>query len=114
MCDKAIEEDPGTLEFVPGHLKTQEFCDKAVEDDSYSLQYIPDWFVTQQQIDVWYDDDYVYNDDEVIECYKGYKKREAQKASIKKELIPIAWHPSRWWDWCMSEDEKKEIEKLWE
>ena len=23
-------------------------------------------------------------------------------------------HPSRCWDWCMPEDDKKEIEKLWE
>ena len=21
--------------------------------------------------------------------------------------------PSRWWDWCMSEDEKRETEKSW-
>ena len=21
--------------------------------------------------------------------------------------MPIAWYPSRYWDWCMSEDEKK-------
>ena len=21
--------------------------------------------------------------------------------------MPVAWHPSRLWDWCMSEDEKK-------
>ena len=21
--------------------------------------------------------------------------------------MPSAWHASRWWDWCMSEDEKK-------
>ena len=27
--------------------------------------------------------------------------------------MPIAWHPSRYWDWCMSEDEKRETEKLW-
>ena len=20
----------------------------------------------------------------------------------------IAWHPLKWWDWCMSEDEKKQ------
>ena len=39
-------------------------------------------------------------------------KCKAQKAQIKKELIPIAWYPSRHWDWCMSEDEKKETEKL--
>ena len=22
--------------------------------------------------------------------------------------MPVAWHPSRWWDWCMTGDEKKE------
>ena len=41
----------------------------------------------------------------------GMKAIKAQKASIKEELMPIAWHPSRYWDWCMSEDEKKETEK---
>ena len=26
--------------------------------------------------------------------------------------MSIAWHPSRWWDLCVPEDEKKEAEKL--
>ena len=26
--------------------------------------------------------------------------------------MAIAWHPNRWWDWCLSEDEKKEIESI--
>ena len=54
------------------------------------------------------------NDDEdnLFKWYDGYKKRKVQKASIKEELLPIAWHPSRYWDWCMSEDEKQETEKL--
>ena len=52
------------------------------------------------------------NDDELIKWYNGYQKRKAQKASIKEELMSIAWHPSRYWDCCMSEDEKKETEKL--
>ena len=38
----------------------------------------PDWFVTQQQIDMWYDDDYAYNDNEMIKRYNGYKKRKKQ------------------------------------
>ena len=70
-------------------------CDKAVRDYPFSLRFVPDWFVTQQQIDVWYDDDYVYNDNEMINWYDGYKRRKVQKAKIKEELIPIAWHPSR-------------------
>ena len=27
---------------------------------------------------------------------------------ISKELMPIACHPKRWWNFCMPEDEKKE------
>ena len=44
---------------------------------------------------------------------KNEKLKKAQKGSTKKELLPVVWHPSRWWDWCVSEDEKKETEKIW-
>ena len=60
--------------------------------------------------DHWDDDD---NEDKFFEWYESYKKWKTQKASIKEELMPIAWHPSRWWDWCVPEDEKKGTEKLW-
>ena len=30
---------------------------------------------------------------------------------ISEELMPIAWHPKRWFNIYMSEDEKKEIEQ---
>ena len=26
--------------------------------------------------------------------------------------MPVVWHPKRWWNFCMSEDEKKEIEPI--
>ena len=32
------------------------------------------------------------------------------KKDISKELKPLAWHPTRWWDWRLPEDEKKEME----
>ena len=70
------------------------------------MRYVPDWFVTQQQIGTWYDDDYVYNDSGMIKWYDGYQKHKAQKAKIK-ELLPIAWHPERVIDWCMSGEEKR-------
>ena len=38
--------------------------------------------------------------------YEGHRKRKAQKAEIIEELLPIAWHPNRVMDWCMSEDQK--------
>ena len=77
-------------------------CKKVVEDDPEAIQFAPDWFVIQEQKDTWLDDDY----DELIEWYKGYKKRKAQKAKIKKEHLPIAWHPSSMMNWCMSGHEK--------
>ena len=26
--------------------------------------------------------------------------------------MPIAWHPKRWWNFCVPEDEKKEIDPI--
>ena len=112
MCNDAVEEDPYALKFFPDPLKTQKMCDKAVKDDPYSLQFVPDWFVTQQQLKIWPNQDDYCNNDEPIEWYEDHKGRKAQKAKMKEELLPIAWHPSHWWDWCMSEEEKKETEKL--
>ena len=40
------------------------------------------------------------------------KKRKEQKEQIKEELLPIVWHPSRWWEWCVREEEKKETENF--
>ena len=53
-----------------------------------------------------------HNYNVIMKKYEAYKSQKTQKASIKEELMPIAWHPSRYWDCCMSEDEKKETEKL--
>ena len=62
-----------------------------------------------------YNDNYYVDGDGVIEWHNGesQQKRKAQKAQIKKELLPIAWHPSGWWDWYIPEDEKRDTEKLW-
>ena len=34
------------------------------------------------------------------------------KEKVSKKLMPVVWHPTRCWDWCLSEDEKKEIESF--
>ena len=69
-------------------------------------------------IDVWHDDycNYCYNgggEDKYFWLQEGYKECKAQIASINEQLMPIAWHPSRWWDWYVPENEKQETEKLW-
>ena len=40
------------------------------------------------------------------------KKWKALKKELNEELMPVAWHPNRWWNFCMSEDEKKEAEPI--
>ena len=105
MCEKVVKESPWHLKHVPDHLKIQEMCKEVVDQRLYLLQHVPDWFVTQQVNPS--------HNDKRTEWYEGYKKRRVQKAQIKKELMLVAWHPSWHWDWCMSDDEKKETEKLW-
>ena len=46
----------------------------------------------------------------LITWYNRLKQRKSFKTDMSKELMPVAWHPTRWWDWCNPEDEKKEIE----
>ena len=114
MCERAIEKGPYNLKFIPDHFKTQEICGKMVRGDPRTLLFVTDWFVTREGVAMCYNNsEYCDDEDNFFKWYEGYKKRRAQKASIKEELSPIAWHPSRYWDWCMSEDEKKETEKLW-
>ena len=114
MRERAVKDEPETLDFVPDHFKAQEMCDKEVEEDPCVLEFVSDWFATHQQVKIWHDDnDYDDDDDdEIIEWYNGYQKRKTQKAKIKDELMPLAWHPSRWWDWCVPEDEKKRNRKI--
>ena len=35
-----------------------------------------------------------------------HSKFEKQK-NISEEFMPIVWHPKRWWNFCVSGDEKK-------
>ena len=94
MCNE-IMVDPSSLQFAPDHFKTQEVCNKAVTEDLFSLACVPNWFVTQGHVKLWHDDDDYCNDSEFIKWYEGYQKRKAQKAKIKKELMPVTCHPSR-------------------
>ena len=41
-----------------------------------------------------------------------FEKRKALKKELNEKLIPIVWHPKRWWNFCLSEDEKKEVEPI--
>ena len=38
-----------------------------------------------------------------------FNQCKAFKKDISKELMSVAWHPTRWWDWCMKEDNKIDV-----
>ena len=129
MCNRAVQSYPWVLKYVPDQYKTQEMCNEAVEKNAWMLEHVPDQFVTQKMCNEavkkspWVlehvPDQYkteemcneaVEKSPEVLRWYKGYEQRKAQKAKIKEELMPVAWHPDRWWNWCVPEHEKKELE----
>ena len=41
-----------------------------------------------------------------------FEKPKECKKDISEELMPIAWNPDSWWYWCVSEDEKKEVDPV--
>ena len=36
-----------------------------------------------------------------------FEKRKALKKELNEELIPEVWHPNRWWNFCVPEDENE-------
>ena len=46
------------------------------------------------------------------ELFRYHHKREFSKR-IHEELLPIAWHPNRVYDWCFDEEEKGFLEGIW-
>ena len=120
MRNEIMRTKPDAFHHIPNQFKPQEMCEKVVKDDSSSLEHVPDWFVTRKWVDVWYDnyygndgDHWDVDEEKYFQMLNGYNKRKTQKASIKEEFLTIVWHPSRYWDWCVPEDEKQGAEKLW-
>ena len=48
----------------------------------------------------------------LLAWHTKFEKGKALKKDISEELMPAALHSNRWWDWCMVEDEKKEIDPI--
>ena len=46
----------------------------------------------------------------ILAWHSKLKKRKALKKKISEELMPIVWHLKRWRNFCLPEDEKKEIQ----
>ena len=115
--------------YCPDKHETQNICDKAVDDCLAVLKFIPNWFVTNKTIIksfiycfvrrrwfplFWWrfdkDDPNTVIFINRLAWQNKFKKRKEQK-KISGELMPIAWHPRKQWNFCMP-DEEKEIEPI--
>ena len=48
MCNKAVDNYPHALEFVPKCFMTQNMCDKAVNTYSSTIKIVPEFYKTQE------------------------------------------------------------------
>ena len=100
MCVKAVSKN--LWKYCHGKYKTQEICDKVVDDFLPSLKLVPDCFLDPDTTIL------VRH----LAWHSKFEKRKQLKRKISEELMTIVWHTNRWWDWCVSEEEKKEIDPL--
>ena len=106
MCNRAVEKKPSKLKYVPERYKTQNMCNKAVDKEPLMLKYVPDYFITEKMLVNPVCKEFCE------EFCEEIKKRKNLKKEIYLELLPIAWHPDRFWNWSLDNDEKKRIEKI--
>ena len=107
ICEKAVDKYPQDFQYVPYHHISPEMCDKAVDKNPQILVYVPDCFITQEMIENGGHSCCKTSNGVFHAWFNAYKERKAQKAQIKAELLPIAWHPDWVVDWCFDEDEKE-------
>ena len=113
MCAKSILGNWGTLKSLPEcKKKNQEVGNKAVKNYPHALEFVPESFMTQKMC---YKAANTYPSAIrfVPECFMTHEMHnKALLKMISEELIPITRHPKRWWNFCVPEDEKKEIEPI--
>ena len=132
MCDKAVDDCLAALKFVPGWFVTSIMI-KALftalyahenilyfNEDSSNAVFISNGMgilnINLNNINL---DNTNYDEEDpdtiiLIRLLAWHIKfeRKILKKELNEELLPIAWHPNRWWDFCVSEDEKKEIDPM--
>ena len=43
----------------------------------------------------------------LLDWHNKFEKRNTIKKKLNEQLILIAWHPRRWWNFCLPENDKK-------
>ena len=131
MCDKAVYDFVTALKFIPDWFVTGKIIKKLhnalfthddilffVEDCNNANFFGDEMGILSVDLNnINLDDINFYGDNpetiihvRLMAWRNRLKQCKAFKKDISKELIPLAWNSNRWWDWCMSEDEKKVVE----
>ena len=130
MCDKAVDDCLAGLNFLPDWFVTSIMI-KKVFTALYGDENIPYFnedssdvvfccnemsFLSVNLNNITLDDTNCEEDDpdviinvRLLAWQIKFEKHKELKIELSEELMPVVWHPNRWWDWCISEDEKKEI-----
>ena len=118
-CLIVVSEERFMLKYCPDKYKGKETCGNAVDDvlvfangdiffydvDCNNITF-PNNDVVLSNIDlinINLDDDIFDEDDpETIDHVRlmTWRNRFKQCKACKKEIMPLAWHPIRWWNWC--------------
>ena len=133
MCDKAVDDCLAALKFVPDWFVTSKMI-KILFTALYAYENI--LYFNEDSGNVTFCcngmsilsidlnnvnfNDTNYDEDDpntiilirLLAWHIKFKKGKALKKELNEELIPVAWHPKRWWKFCMPEDEEKEIEPI--
>ena len=107
-----LKIDQLLLEYVPDEFKTRDICDKALLKEVCCVEHVPDYFITDKICDQVEEKlENVYDDKSrmIYDRINAYKERKNLKLKLARDLLPVAWHPSRAVDWCFDEDDKKYI-----
>ena len=133
MCDEAVDYFLSTLNFVPDWFVTSKMIKKlftALYADG-NIHYFDEDFgnvafncnemgILNIDLNCINLDNNNFDEDDpdtiihvrLLAWHIKLGKRKTLKKDISEELMPVARHPNRWWDWCVSEDEKKEIDPM--
>ena len=118
-CQKAVDTQSFTLDYVPDYYKTHTMCEKAVSEEPFMFEDLDNAVYFCQYFNTGSLDDNNFNHDDpetiilvrtIAWCNK-YKQHKACIKDISKKLVPVAWDSRSKRDYSISNDEKKEINK---
>ena len=132
VCDEAVDDSLATLKLIPDWFVTSKMIKKlftALYADENILYFDEDFDnvafncngmgildIDLNNINL---DNTIDKDDpdtiiliRLLACHIKFEKSKALKKIISEELMPVAWHSKKWLNFCMSENEKKEIELI--